>query len=506
MTTNKKDRTTLFVALARMCKHTLWLIILPLVSEVAQSMPADSLAVYMQTAARNNPQVNAEFLKYRAALEKVPQAGAFSDPELEIGVFLQPMEILDGRQIADFQLMQMFPWFGTRKAARNEATEMSRMAYAQFRETRDNLYFEVKSQWYNLAALHEQYKNTKANLLLLEQLRQLALVRFRAPSLTGGSGSVTQAAPSASTIGAGSPSSGMQGMGGMSSGSPSTQTSAGASSGGMQGMSSSMGGGAQGGMVDVLTIQIEALELENRLAILAAERRTAEARFNALLNRPFNTPVTVTDTLVQLRFALDDKALADSITAANPMLAMIESEGKAYQAKARMDKKMSYPMFGIGLQYSLIGKRDDNMASMLGMSDMNGRDMIMPMFKISLPLFRRKYNAQQRESRYYWQSSRHKYDQTHNELQTAAIAARQQLDDAGRRVEMYIRQYELSREIWQLTLRSFAAATVPLTDAIRAERQMLDYQLKKSEAVAAYNTQVAALEKLVSAQSAESEL
>ena len=51
-------------------------------------------------------------------------------------------------------------------------------------------------------------------------------------------------------------------------------------------------------------------------------------------------------------------------------------------------------MIGIGLQYSVVNKVADPM----GMPDMNGKDMVMPMVKVSLPLFRRKYNARQRES------------------------------------------------------------------------------------------------------------
>ena len=133
----------------------------------AYSQPADSLGYYLELAARNNPQINADFSLYKASLEKVPQAGAYPDPELEIGFFLKPMEILSGKQIADFTLMQMFPWFGTRKAARNEATEMARMAYEQFRNSRNNLYYEVKSQWYQLCNISEQYKNTQANLRML---------------------------------------------------------------------------------------------------------------------------------------------------------------------------------------------------------------------------------------------------------------------------------------------------------------------------------------------------
>ena len=47
------------------------------------------------------------------------------------------------------------------------------------------------------------------------------------------------------------------------------------------------------------------------------------------------------------------------------------------------------PMLGIGLQYSLIGKKPEDM-SMGSMSGMNGKDMFMPMLKISLPIFRKQ--------------------------------------------------------------------------------------------------------------------
>ncbi|MDR1102392.1 MAG: TolC family protein, partial [Tannerella sp.] len=106
---------------------------------VAQS---DSLNRYLETAARNNPGVRADFTAYQAALQRIPQAGAPEDPQLDLGVFLQPMELVEGRQVADIKLMQMFPWFGTRKAARTEAQHMAQMAFEQFRETRDRLFLD----------------------------------------------------------------------------------------------------------------------------------------------------------------------------------------------------------------------------------------------------------------------------------------------------------------------------------------------------------------------------
>lgn len=416
-----------------------------LTGTVAFAQQPDSLASYLEQAARNNPQINADFMLYKASLEKIPQAGAIPDPELEVGFFFKPMETLMGKQVADFTLMQMFPWFGTRKAARSEASEMARMAYEKFRDSRNTLWYDVKAQWYQLSNLNEQYKTTENTIDLLKQLEQLALTRFSASKNK-------LSAPSASTS---------TGMGGMS---------------------------------DVLRIQMERAELENKLTNLASLRVVAEARFNSLLNRTSTSPVAVPDSLEQVVFQLNEEPMIDSIFTRNPMLTMIDAEADAYRAKAKMDRRMSYPMIGIGLQYSLINKMD----TPIGMPDMNGKDMVMPMVKISLPLFRRKYNAQQRENRNYWLATELKRDNVQNQLHTAYVSASQQLEDAARKITLYTNQYELSLSTWQLIVREFSAGRQSLTDVIQVERQMLDYKLKKSEAIAAYNTNVASIEKLIS--------
>lgn len=288
----------------------------------------------------------------------------------------------------------------------------------------------------------------------------------------------------------------MAGMGGMGNAASAiaSGTSIGTSSGGMSGMGrGSMGSAATGSMSDVLRIQMERAELEDNLATLQSARLTAEARFNALLNRPSDAPVHVPDSLTQRFYRIDEHILIDSILTHNPMITMLEAEGEAFRAKAKMERRMSYPMIGIGLQYSLVNKVADPM----GMPDMNGKDMVMPMLKISLPLFRRKYNAQQRESHNYRVASELKRDNIQNQLQAEYINVRQQLDDAARKVLLYEQQYSLSLSTWQLMVREFSAGRQSLTDVIQVERQMLDYKLKKSEAIAAYNTMVAAMEKLI---------
>ena len=179
------------------------------------------------------------------------------------------------------------------------------------------------------------------------------------------------------------------------------------------------------------------------------------------------------------------------------MLKMITEESLAYKAKGEMDKKMSYPMFGVGINYTMINKRmDDGMG--LPITHMNGKDMIMPMVSVTLPIFRKKYNAQQKESMLYWQSSQEKYANTQKELEAQYYTVKHQINDADRKIELYIKQTELAQTTYNIIIQEFISGKSDLTNVMQVQRQLLDYQLKQSEAIAEYNTMIASLQRLIS--------
>lgn len=484
------------------------LLVMIIISIPTFGQNADSLSHYLEIAARNNPGVKADFLAYKASLQKVPQAGAYEDPELEMGFFLQPMEIIDGRQVAEFKLMQMFPWFGTKKAAQTEATHMARMSFEQFRETRDNLYLDVYTQWFILCSLQQKLINNQENRKLLVQLEELALRKFSSPTSSSGSGYSLPAAVQAATTTSTSTSGGMSSMSSMGGGNTGAQASG--QSSGMSSMGGSggggMSGGASSGMSDVLRIQMEIAELDNNIESIQSEMRAEKAKFNALLNRPANSEISVPNSFDQIPFLFDGASAMDKITDQNPMLGMINEEGLAYKAKAEMDKKMSYPMFGIGLQYMLINKSlpsettpmSTDMGASNSMSSMNGKDMIMPMVSVSIPIYRSKYKAQQRESKFWWQASQEKYTNTLNTLEAELYRTKHQLDDASRKIALYKKQSNLAQTTYNLVVQEFISGKSDLTNVIQVQRQLLDYQLKGAEAIAGYNTMVAAIQKLIS--------
>lgn len=487
-------------------KYFAILLSLTLISISSYAQKTDSLSHYLEIAARNNPGVKADFMAYKASLEKVPQAGAYQDPQLDMGFFLEPMELIDGRQVAEFKLMQMFPWFGTKKAAQNEATHMARMSFEKFRESRDNLFLDVYTQWFLLCSLQQKLINNKENKKLLTQLEELALRKFSSPGSSSGSGYSLPAPTSPTSTPPASSGGGMTGMGGtktqVASQSSNMSSMAGSGSGGMS-------SGTPSGMSDVLRIQLEITELDNNIESIQSEIKAEKARFNALLNRSADTDVEIPNSFEQIPFLFDSASSMDKITNQNPMLGMINEEGLAYKAKAEMDKKMSYPMFGIGLQYMLINKsltnQTDPMSTETGstMSSMNGKDMIMPMLSVTIPIYRSKYKAQQRESKFWWQASQEKHTNTLNTLEAELYKIKHQLDDASRKIALYKKQTTLAQTTYNLVVQEFVSGKSDLTNVIQVQRQLLDYQLKGAEAVASYNTMVASIQKLISFKDTE---
>lgn len=457
-------------------------------STIGYAQKRDSLMYYLKIAAENNPTVQQKFTEYQASLQKVPQAGSLSDPELNMGIFLSPMELMAGNQLAEIQLMQMFPWFGVLKNAKDEMSLMAKANYESFRDAKLQVFYDVQLTWYDLYKVQQAIRSSEKNLEILRTLERLAMVRFKASSTASGTssssgGSMPSAAPAAPLSGG----SGMQGMGGSSSnasGNASKSSSATMASGSM-----ALAGGS--GLADLYRIQLETGELENTISLLMSQQATIAARFNSYLNRPPQLAVALPDTLLADSLNLALETVADSMLSNHPMLGMLEYEKQSLDARKEMVTRMGYPMVGLGLNYTLINKSE------MSTSEMNGSDMVMPMVKLTLPIYRKKYKAMQKEVELQKTATSQGWTATANALQTEYYEAIQNYQDAQRRIKLYTQQNQLANRSLNIMMRSFSSNGTGLTDLLRIRQQTLDYELKQVEAVADFNAATAKLKRLM---------
>jgi outer membrane protein TolC len=448
----------------------------------------DSLLRYLEIAAKNNPGVLQKFSEYQAALQKIPQVGSLPDPELSAGVFLSPMELVSGNQVADLRLMQMFPWFGVLRYGKDEMSLMAKAKFELFRDAKLQVFYDVQRSWYELYKVQKDISISEKNIEILKLIERLALVRFKSASLENtGTSSQSTATSSTSSSSNSTGSSGMQTMGG---GQNNTGSSGSNQSSSMQ--TSSMGSSSgTSGLADIYRIQIESSDLENNIALLKNQRNSIVAQFNTYLNRSVTTPVYTYENIAMdsLEFALT--AVSDSMLAHNPMLGMLNFEKQSLEARKKMVTRMGYPMVGLGLNYSVIGK------SAMSTSSMNGKDMIMPMVVFTLPIYRKKYTAMQNEAELLKAATSENYQATANSLQSEYYQAVLLYQDAQRRVKLYEIQFQLASKSLDLILKSFSTSSSGLTDVLRVRQQTLDYELKQVEAVADFNTAIAWLKRLM---------
>jgi len=451
--------------------------------------PPDSLMQYLVIAAKNNPTVLQRFYEYQAALQKVPQVGGLPDPELNVGVFIQPMELVDGKQNADIRLMQMFPWFGTLKAAKDEMSLMAKAKFESFQDTQLEVFLDVKRTWNELQKIQKEIQTSEQNLEILRTIERLTLVKFKAAP-TGGSNSIPSggSAPAGNSQSGSGNQQGMQSMKGSSGNSEGTNSKQSSSAMQSNTMVSSSG---SSGLADLYRVQMEIGELENNIALLNDQQTTIAARFNTYLNRPPQSPVHLPDEMIPDSLGLSLLMVSESIQFHNPMLGMLQYEQQSLDARKKMVTRMGYPMLGLGVDYSIISKSD------MSTSSMNGKDMIMPMVSLTLPIYRNKYNAVKNEVDLLKTANKQNYQATSNSLQTDYYDAVQLFKDGERRMILYEKQSDLAEKTLDIMLKGFSTSGTPLTDILRIRQQTLDYELKKIEAVADYNTAIAWLQRLM---------
>lgn len=259
----------------------------------------EMLQNYLVEAAENNPGLKGKFNEYQAALEKIPQAGAFPDPQITFGYFIQPVETRLGPQKARISLSQMFPWFGTSGAKEDAAAEMARSKYEMFEEAKVRLFYDVKSTWYNLYYTTKTIAVTAGNLKIMNTLRELALAKVESGSALAS---------------------------------------------------------------DVLRAEMEIADLENQLLFLKDSYLEQQTSFNNLLNVDKTRMVSIPDSLITIDFELSREAVLDSIRSGNHNILQLEFSRSSYVKQATAARKMGKPGLMAGIDYVVVGEGSNSMA------------------------------------------------------------------------------------------------------------------------------------------------
>ena len=381
----------------------------------------DSLAVYIAEAIRNNPGLRSEYQAYQAQMANAQGAGVLSDPQLNVGLFPQAMHHVNGKQLATITIMQMFPWFGTLKAGREQMEYKAQEAYQKFREKSLSTAFSVEKQWYSILATQEKVKAVKQKRALLNDIKKVAIYLYK--NYTAGRDTK---------------------------------------------------------MSDQLRLDAEEERLKEQTESLETQLTLQKQQFNITMHRQPNAALSLPDSIPLRQMPTFNWT---EIERNNPKLAQYSAIQKAFKSQEEQARAKGMPMIGVGLQYMLNGKVDMPM-----MPNMNGKDMVMPMVSVTIPIYRKKITSAIHSAQLMERSAAYNYQSQLDALQSTYLSIEQRADDIKRKLKLYESEVSLLNRTLELMQKEYATGAASLTDILQTTRESIDYDLLKAEANAQYNT------------------
>jgi outer membrane protein TolC len=89
-----------------------------------------------------------------------------------------PVETKNGPQNFKVSLTQMMPWFGTLKDKENSYISASKSKYEKFEDSKSELFFSVKTTFYDLYFIQKEIDITQENIDILKALKRLVIMKI----------------------------------------------------------------------------------------------------------------------------------------------------------------------------------------------------------------------------------------------------------------------------------------------------------------------------------------
>ncbi|MBK5214452.1 MAG: TolC family protein [Flavobacteriaceae bacterium] len=243
-------------------------------------------------------------------------------------------------------------------------------------------------------------------------------------------------------------------------------------------------------MVNVIKVDIKREAAITEIELLEKIRKPLEIRFNLLLNRGSEIAVQIQDTLIfkNDEILVDPKDLFEN----HPSITSLEKQKESYLMQQIVAQKEGLPMLGLGIDYSIISKRTD------ANPEMNGQDAFMPMFTVTLPIFRKKYRAAKKEAEFMASSMEHQQEAQKNELQSTYEMTLYDLKKAEQLIALYQKQLVSSGQASKLLISGFSNSIIDFEEVLQMNQDILMLQTQKVEAIKNGFTAEAKLEYLIS--------
>ena len=379
----------------------------------------------------NNPQLKAFYHAARADSARIPQSGSLPDPMISLNVLNLPVDnfVFNQEPMTGKQVAfkQVFPFPGKLSIKEEIARKGAEVSLSNYNELKNQLVRNVKNSYYDLYYTDASITTVLKNKSLLEEFVSIASQKY------------------------------------------------------------AVGKGLQ---QDVLKAQVELSKMIDRLISLRQKRERIEARLNALLNRPVQTPLGKTPELRAVPFNVSRDSLETMVDKNRPMLKAWQTRIEQSDEQIALANKMYWPDFSLFVAYT---QRE------VLQNGNGGVDFLSGGVTFNVPLyFWRKQDKQVQETRLNKIRVEESYFDVRNQIYAALDNIITELDKNRQLLDLYktgiIPQ---SAQSLESALIGYQTDKVDFLTLINNQMTLLNMELEYARILSAYNKNLAELEYIV---------
>jgi outer membrane protein TolC len=232
--------------------------------------------------------------------------------------------------------------------------------------------------------------------------------------------------------------------------------------------------------VDVLRLQMRQNEMQQLLDVLGQQYLAEQTAFNNLLHRENGVLLSV---VAQLEIPSEDFEIKTKNLVFHPEVLKYDKLYQSVEKSELLNQKESSPMIGFGLDYINVTERPN-----MNFSD-NGKDILMPMVSVSIPIFNNKYKSQTKQNKLQQQEINAQKQERLNTLETVLNKAVRDRTSARITHATQAKNLQQAKKAEEILIKSYETGTIDFKDVLDIQELQLKFQINQIESVKAYYVQ-----------------
>ena len=230
-------------------------------------------------------------------------------------------------------------------------------------------------------------------------------------------------------------------------------------------------------VVDILLLQIRTNEIQQLIRFLEQQYISEQTNFNKLLNRDKDTAI---NTLNALDIPSVDFEMNPEKLVFHPELLKYDKLYQSIEKSELLNQKENKPTIGFGLDYVNVSNRTD-----LNFSD-NGKDILMPMLSISIPIFNTTYKSKPKQNELQQQEFLVQKQDRLNALEVLLDNAINNRVFARVSYETQVKNLKQAKNAEEILVKNYETGMIDFKEILDIQELQLKFEMNTIESVNNY--------------------